>query len=52
MTDITHEFVNAKDWNVYKNKYSAERVMRQFDNVFIKGLNNWEVDFLEDMETE
>ena len=50
LTGITHGFVNAKDWNVYKNKYSADRVMRQFDNVFIKGLNNWEVDFLEDVE--
>ena len=50
LTGITHSYVAANDWDVYKNKYSPERIMRQFDNVFIKELNNWEVDFLEDVE--
>lgn len=49
LTGINHSFVKSRDWNVYKDHYSPERVMKQFENVFIKGLNNWNVDFLEDV---
>ena len=52
LTGISRSFVNQHDWDVYKDKYGPVRVMKQFENVFIKGLNNCGHEFLEDGKTE
>lgn len=35
LLDITKDFINSRDWDVYKDTYSPENVMNQFKEVFL-----------------
>ena len=52
LSGVTKKDLLEHDWDVYKDRFSPKRIMHQFENVFIKELNNSHVEFLEDQEEE